>query len=170
MSNLLVTGAFWLAPLSIVWAATAMANGNGPEAVPEGHIAEVPVCEIRVDQSDDSIVVEGLVHAPAGVSGSYRMQVQQNGSGSSRIFQSGDFKTSDSAVGSLGVVSLAKNAGSYIATLTVNWDDGTPDCVARAPKTRSVKLRGKSSMSGASGAFSPPVQTDRSTSDSESLD
>jgi hypothetical protein len=170
MSNLLVTGAFWLAPFSIIGGATAIANGNGPEAVPEDHIAKVPACEIRVDQSGDSIVVEGLAFAPAGVSGSYRMQVQQNGSGSSRIFQSGDFKTSASAVGSLGVVSLAKNAGSYIATLTVNWDDGTPDGVARAPKTRSVKLLGKSSMSGASGAFSPPVQTDRSTSDSESLD
>jgi hypothetical protein len=136
MSNLLVTTAFWLAPFSVIWGVTAMANGNGPEAAPEGYIAKAPECEIRVEQSGDSILLEGLVLAPADVSGSYRMQVRQNGLGSSRISQSGDFKTLGGAVNSLGVVSLAKSAGSYIATLTVSWDDGAPDCVAQAPKTR----------------------------------
>jgi hypothetical protein len=170
MSNIVITAAFWLAPVSILWAATAMANGNGPEAIPEDHIAKLPACEIRVGQSGDSIVVEGLVLAAADVSGSYHMQVRQNGLGSSRISQSGDFKVLGGATGSLGVVSLPESAGSYIATLTVSWDDGTPDCVAQAPKTRKVRLLGKSSTSGASGASSAPVQPDHGTPDTESLD
>jgi hypothetical protein len=163
MSNLLVSAAFCLAPFSIFWGATAMANGNGAEAIPEDHIAQV--CEIRVDQNGESIVLEGLVFASADVSGSYHMQVRQNGLGSSRISQSGEFNSLGGSIGSLGVVSLVKSAGSYVATLTVSWDDGTPDCVAQAPKTRKARLLGKRNASGASEAPSAPVQPDHGTSD-----
>jgi curli production assembly/transport CsgH protein len=170
MSNLLVSAAFWLAPFSIFWGATAMANGNGAEAIPEDHIAKVPRCEIRIDQNGESIVLEGLVFASADVSGSYHMQVRQNGLGGSRISQSGDFKVLGGATGSVGVVSLVKSAGSYIAMLTVTWDDGTPDCVAQAPKTRKVTLLGKGSASGASAGSSAPVQPDHASSAPESLE
>jgi hypothetical protein len=68
------------------------------------------------------------------------MQVRQNGLGSSRISQSGDLKVLAAAPSSLGIVSLAKSAGDYFATLTVSWDDGTADCVAQAPKSRKVEL------------------------------
>jgi hypothetical protein len=89
--------------------------------------------------------------------------------GSSRISQSGDFKVLGGATGSVGVVSLVKSAGSYIATLTVTWDDGTPDCIAQAPKTRKVTLLGKGSASGAS-AGTAPVQPDHASSAPESLE
>jgi len=165
MSNLLVTTAFWLAPFSVIWGVTAMANGKGPEAAPEDYIAKAPGCEIRVDESGDSIVLKGLVVAPADASGSYHMQVRQAGLGSSRISQSGEFNSLGGSIGSLGVVSLVKSAGSYAATLTVSWDDGTPDCVAQAPKTRKARLLGKRNASGASDAPSAPVQPDHGTSD-----
>jgi hypothetical protein len=41
---------------------------------------------------------------------------------------------------------LAKGAGSYFATLTVNWDDGAADCVAQAPNSRKVKLLDEKSV------------------------
>ena len=162
MSNTLAPLAFWLLPLSIGWGATAMANGNSAKAVPEDPIA----CEIRVDQSGESIVLEGLVFAAADLSGFYRMQVRQNGLGSSRISQSDDFKVLAGAPGSLGIVSLAKSAGDYFATLTVSWDDGTADCVAQAPKSRKVKLLDKNNvLPSASEAPSAPVQPHRGALD-----
>jgi curli production assembly/transport CsgH protein len=166
MFNAISALAFWMLPLSIGWGAVALANGNGAEAVPEDRIATLPACEIRVHQSGDSIVLEGLVFAPADLSGSYHMQVRQNGLGSSRISQSGDFKVRAGAPGSLGIVSLAKAAGSYLATLTVSWDDGTTNCVAQAPKSRKVKLLDKDSvLPGADKPPSAPVQPHRGALD-----
>jgi hypothetical protein len=52
----------------------------------------------------------------------------------------------------------------------VTWDDGTPDCVAQAPKTRKVTLLGKGSASGASAGSSAPVQPDHASSAPESLE
>jgi len=94
------------------------------------------------------------------------MQVRQKGLGSSRISQSGDFKVLAGAPGSLGIVSLAKSAGDYFATLTVSWDDGTADCVAQAPKSRKVKLLDKNNvLPSASEAPSAPVQPHRGALD-----
>lgn len=163
MSNVIAPLAAWL--LSIGWGAVAMANGIGAESVPEAPAATLPACEIRVDQSGDSIVLEGLVFARADRSGSYHMQVRQKGPGSSRISQSGDFKVRAGAPGSLGIVSLAKGAGSYYATLTVSWDEGAADCLAQAPKTRKVKLlEEKNSLPGASKPQAAP-QPPRGTLD-----
>ena len=160
MSNVIVP----LAALIIGWGAVAMANGIDAESVPEAPAARLPACEIHVDQSGDSIVLEGLVFA-ADRSGSYHMQVQQKGLGSSRISQSGDFKVRAGAPASLGIVSLAKGAGSYFATLTVSWEDGSADCLARAPKTRKVKLLDeKNSLPGASEPQAAP-QPPRGTLD-----
>ena len=161
MSNALAPLAFWLLPLSIGWGATAMANGNSAKAVPEDPIA----CEIRVDQSGESIVLEGLVFAAADLSGFYRMQVRQNGLGSSRISQSGDFKVRAGTPGSLGIVSLAKGAGNYFATLTVNWDDGASDCVAQAPNSRKVKLLDEKSLLPGVSDPTAPVQPQLGTLD-----
>jgi hypothetical protein len=166
MSNVIVPVAFWLLPLSIGWGATVVANGNSADAVPENPIATLPACEIRVDQSGDSIVLEGLVSGRGNLSGSYQMQVRQKGLGSSRISQSGDFKVLAGAPGSLGIVSLAKSAGDYFATLTVSWDDGTADCVAQAPKSRKVELLEKNKvLPSASESFSAPSQPHRGARD-----
>ena len=166
MSNVMAPLAFWLLPLSIGWGSTVMANANGAEAVHENPIATLPACEIRVDQSVESIVLEGLVFAAADLSGFYRMQVRQNGLGSSRISQSGDFKVLAGAPGTLGIVSLAKSAGDYFATLTVSWDDGTADCVAQAPKSRKVKLLDKNNVLPSAGeARSALVQPHRGALD-----
>lgn len=145
MSNVTALLAFLLLPLSIGWGTSAMANGNGAEAVPEDPVATLPACEIRVDESDNSIVLEGIVFADADLSGSYHMQIRQEGLGSSRISQSGDFQVRAGAPSSLGIVSLAKGAGSYFASLSVRWHDGAADCVAQAPKSRKVKLLDKKS-------------------------
>ena len=154
MSNVIATLTAWLLPLSIGWGAVAVANGTGAEGAPEAPAAKPPACEIRVDQSGNGIILEGLVFGRADVSGSYHMQVQQKGLGSSRISQSGDFKVRAGTPGSLGIVSLAKGAGSYFATLTVNWDDGASDCVAQAPNSRKVKLLDEKSV--LPGASAPP--------------
>jgi len=143
-----------------------MANANGAEAVHENPIEDPIACEIRVDQSGESIVLEGFVSRRGNLSGSYQMQVRQKGLGSSRISQSGDFKVLAGAPGSLGIVSLAKSAGDYFATLTVSWDDGTADCVAQAPKSRKVKLLDKNNvLPSASEAPSAPVQPHRGALD-----
>jgi hypothetical protein len=168
MSNVIVSLAAWLLPLSIGWGAVAVAKGNGSESVPEAPAATLPACEIRVDQGDNSIVLEGLVFAPADLTGSYHMQVRQKGLGSSAISQSGDFKVLAGAPSSLGIVSLAKGAGSYFATLTVSWDDGADDCVAQAPDSRKVKLDETSVLPGASDprqAPAAPIQPQRGTLD-----
>ena len=166
MSYIAAPLAFWLLPLTIGWG-VAMANGNGAQSVPEGRATTLPACEIRVDQRGDSIVLEGLVSGRGDLSGSYHLQVRQNGLGSSNISQSGDFKVR--AAGSLGIVSIARSAGSYFATLTVSWDDGTADCVAQAPKSRKVKFFDeKSVLPGASDppqAPAPPVQPKRGALD-----
>jgi hypothetical protein len=154
MSNVIAPLAAWLLPLNIGWAAMGIADGNGGEVVPQGSTGRSPACEIRVHQSDNSIILEGLVFGRADVSGSYHMQVRQKGLGSSRISQSGDFKVRAGAPSSLGIVSLAERAGSYFATLTVNWDDGAADCVAHAPKSRKVKLLDEKSV--LPGASDPP--------------
>jgi hypothetical protein len=151
MSNITALLAFLLLPLSIGWEASAMANSNSAEAVPEDPIAALPACEIRVDDSGNSIVLEGIVFADADLSGSYHMQIRQKGLGSSRISQSGDFQVRAGAPSSLGIVSLAKDAGSYFATLSVSWHEGAADCVAQAPKSRKVKVLDKKSALPSAG-------------------
>jgi hypothetical protein len=143
MSNIISPLAVWLLPLSICWAAMAIADGDDGDRGPADRF---PACEIVADQSGNSIILEGLVFGRADVSGSYHMQVWQKGLGSSRISQSGDFKIPAGAPASLGIVSLARGSGSYSATLTVRWNDGAADCVAQAPNRRKVKLLDEKSV------------------------
>jgi len=165
MSNVIAPLAAWLLPFSIGWAAMGIADGNGGGVVPQGSTGRSPACEIRVHQSDNSIILEGLVFGRADVSGSYHMQVRQKGLGSSRISQSGDFKVRAGTPGSLGIVSLAKGAGNYFATLTVNWDDGASDCVAQAPNSRKVKLLDEKSLLPGVSDPTAPVQPQLGTLD-----
>jgi hypothetical protein len=167
MSNVPI--ATLLLPLSIGWCAVAIVNGNSAGAAPRAPTAKLPACEIRVDQSGNTIILEGLVFGRPDVSGSYHMEVRQRGLGSSAISQNGDFRVPANTYGSLGIVSLSKGVGSYLATLTVSWGDGTADCVAQAPKTRKVKLLDKKSDTpGASGlpqAHGATVQPQRGAPD-----
>lgn len=127
-------------PLSLAWGAVALPveAGNGPtaeRATPEAR------CEIRVDDRDDSVVLEGLVFAPEPVSGSYQLRIsQKGGGGSSDIVQSGDFNIESGQTGSLGIVSFSMGTRHYVAKLSVQWDDGAPDCKAEAPKSTKQKL------------------------------
>ena len=65
MSNITALLAFLLLPFSISWGPSAMANDNGAQATHEAPVATLPACEIRVDESGSSIVLEGVVFADA---------------------------------------------------------------------------------------------------------
>lgn len=121
-----------LLSLGFAWSATA--GGDVPTDYDGG-----PSCDIRIAYEGSSIVLEGLVFAPLPVSGVYEMQISQGGyAGQSNIQQSGDFETAPGADGSLGIVSLSRNSGGYVATLTVHWDDGTPDCTRQVGTGRQL--------------------------------
>jgi hypothetical protein len=131
-----------LLPLSMAWAAGALpAGGNTVPTPAERAAAKLPRCEIRVDDRGDNVVLEGLVFTRAPVSGSYQLRIsQKGGGGSSDIVQSGDFSIGSGETGSLGIVSLSMSTKRYVAKLSVQWDDGAPDCKAGAPKSAKQKL------------------------------
>jgi hypothetical protein len=131
-----------LLPLSLAWSALGMpVNGNGTWAEEEQTAPLRPRCQLRVDDDGDSIVLEGVVFARKPASGSYQMRVSQESTGgSSNIAQSGDFIVKSGSTASLGTVSLSNRVSRYVAKLTVQWDDGASDCVAKAPRKRKVNL------------------------------
>jgi hypothetical protein len=126
MTNILTPLAASLLPLGLAaWSAAALAGGDLPAD------GDLPACEIRIEKHGGGLVLEGLAYAPVPTSGVYRMRISQNGSaGSSDISQSGEFETDTASGTSLGMVTLPR--GSYVAELTVEWDDGAPDCTAEA--------------------------------------
>lgn len=120
--------------LSLSFAWSAAAGGDVPADDDGG-----PSCDIRVAYEGSSIVLEGIVFAPVPVSGVYEMQISQGGyAGQSNIQQGGGFEAAPGADGSLGIVSLSRNSGGYVATLTVRWDDVTPDCTRQVGTGRQL--------------------------------
>jgi hypothetical protein len=120
--NLFTSLAAALLPLSFAWGAAA-GGDLSPRAYGDG-----PSCDLRIARDGGSLVLEGLVFAPAPVSGSYELVISQGGyAGESNIRQGGDFEIAPGADGSLGSVSLSAHGG-YTATLIVHWHDGAPDC------------------------------------------
>jgi hypothetical protein len=88
-------------------------------------------CELRVTESGDRVVLEGVVVAKTAVEGSYRMQVSRAGAaGSSDINQGGDFSATPGAPSTLGTVTL-DSGGSYSAKLKVTWTGGSIECSER---------------------------------------
>jgi hypothetical protein len=121
----LIPKAFAASFLSLTFAFGAAAGGD----VPPGNEGPYPSCDIRIAYEGANIVLESLVLTPVPVSGVYEMHISQGGYASqSDIRQSGDFSIAPSADGLLGIFSLSRRSGGYVATLTVHWDDGTPDC------------------------------------------
>ena len=133
MTRVLNTRARWLLPLAIAGGSTALAYHSVAHATLGPPTPEPAACELRVERSGGSIVIEGLAFADAPASGSYEMLVWQKGGGSSRIVQSGEFSLEPGAPGSLGIVSLSTSGGAYSGELTVHWDDGAVDCFAESP-------------------------------------
>jgi hypothetical protein len=130
-----------LLPLSMAWAVALPVAGSNVPTPAERAAAKLSRCELRVDDRGDSVVLEGLVFARAPVSGSYQLRVSQKGAtGSSDIVQSGDFSIGSGETGPLGIVSLSTNTKRYVAKLSVQWDDGAPECKAGAPKSAKQKL------------------------------
>lgn len=135
MSRLIVKSlAASLLTLSTVWGAAA--GGDLPAGAHPS--ADVLSCDIRVVRQGASVVLEGLVFAPAPVSGFYELQISQGGyAGGSNIRQSGVFDAAPGSGNSLGIVSLS-SGGAYTATLTVHWDDGAPSCTRQVGTGRHL--------------------------------
>ncbi|MGI8724026.1 MAG: curli-like amyloid fiber formation chaperone CsgH [Methyloceanibacter sp.] len=116
------------APLLLLSIAGSAAAGGDLAPKSERH-ERLPSCDIRVDYQDGSVVLEGLVFVPRPVSGLYDMRVSQTGkAGHANIRQSGEFEATPDAPGSLGVISLSRRSGGYVAQLNVRWDGGVVDC------------------------------------------
>ncbi len=132
MSKLLVSLAAVLLPLGASFAASAMVRGS---------TGTLPSCEVRVAERAGAVTLEGVVSAASATSGTYHLDVWQNGAGTSQISQSGDFTVPAGGSSSLGIVSLTKNAGGYGATLHVRWNGGAADCKAATHDPLPLSLR-----------------------------
>jgi hypothetical protein len=121
--------------------ALPVGGNNVPTPTERAAATKLPRCELRVDERGDRIVLEGVIVARAPASGSYELRVLQMGpGGSSDVVQGGEFNIKAGALGSLSIVSLSMNTKNYVAKLSVQWDDGAPDCKAGAPKSAKQKL------------------------------
>lgn len=86
-------------------------------------------CEIRVHEQSAGVTLEGVVHANAAVTGSYRLEVSKTGGGgSSDISQSGEFSAGPGELGSLGTVMLGGDPGAYVARLEVTAGGVRVEC------------------------------------------
>jgi hypothetical protein len=132
MSKMLASLVALLLPLGTSFAASAMVHQSA---------GRLPTCEIRVDEQAGAVMLEGLVSAAEPISGTYQLDIRQNGAGTSQISQSGDFAVPAGSSSSLGMVSLAKNAGGYRATLRVRWNSDAADCKASAHDPVPLSLR-----------------------------
>jgi len=120
--NVFISLAAAVLPLTFAWGAAAGSD------LPARADTDGPSCDIRIAKEGGSLVLEGLVFAPAPVSGSYELEISQGGyAGGSDIRQGGDFEVAPGEDGSLGIVSLPARGG-YAARLIVHWHDGAPDC------------------------------------------
>jgi CsgH protein len=132
MSKILASLAALLLPLGTSFAASATIHQS---------TARLPSCEIRVNERAGAVMLEGVVSAASALSGTYRLDVWQNGNGRSQISQSGDFTVPAGGSSSLGMVSLTQNAGGYGATLRVRWNGGIADCKATTHAPIPLSLR-----------------------------
>ncbi|MBZ0228738.1 MAG: hypothetical protein K8F58_09860 [Bauldia sp.] len=108
--------------------ATGVAMGAGQAESASGPLR----CEIQATTSGGMIALEGVVHADATVSGSYRFRVQSAGySGNSNIQQGGDFTAGPDGPVTLGQVMLGASGAVYDASLTVTSNGMTVDCAER---------------------------------------
>ena len=120
--NVFTSLAAALLPLTFAWSAAAGSD------LPAGAGTYRPSCDLRVAHEGGSLVLEGVVFAPAPASGSYELVISQGGyAGGSDIRQGGDFEVAPGEDGSLGIVSLPARGG-YAATLIVHWHNGARDC------------------------------------------
>lgn len=106
-------------------ALSALAAGSSTASAAALH------CEIDVSHDGGTVSLAGVVHAPAGVAGSYRFRVAKSGGGgSSDIDQSGGFSVGSGGSAAVGSVSLG-GGGSYLATLSVSGNGATAQCSQR---------------------------------------
>lgn len=120
-------------PLALTMGVFGMIDGNGSNA--EAGQGGKPVqCEIRVSDIGGMVTLEGMVYSKQAISGSYRLEVYQDGdTGNAAINQGGSFSTGPGGSSSLGVVTLGSDGRtSYVAKLKVNWNGGSAKCVERA--------------------------------------
>jgi hypothetical protein len=116
-----------LVPLALGFGVFSISDGTG-----SADAGSQPLrCELRVTESGNRVVLEGVVVAKTAVEGSYRLRVSQaGGAGSSDIDQGGDFSAGPGAPSTLGTITLA-SGGSYNAKLKLTWTGGVIECSER---------------------------------------
>ncbi len=88
-----------------IWAACMVTSlGAAFAAAGASQSATQVQCEIMTKSSGGMTVIEGVVHAPQSVSGSYSMKVSGNGA---NISQAGDFEAAAGRTAVLGSVMLS---------------------------------------------------------------
>jgi hypothetical protein len=109
----------------------ATADGS-PDAAPGAAYDEPIRCEIVASPAKGMIALEGVLHANAPISGSYRFRVvSHGGGGSSNIQQGGEFFAGPNEPASLGTVMIGNGGGSYDARLEVIANGKTIACTER---------------------------------------
>jgi len=105
--------------------AAGIAIGAGQAGTAAGPVR----CEIRVDSTNGTTRLEGVVHADKAVSGSYRLRVNSSGaSGRSNIDQGGDFTAGPGNPAMLGSVALDAPGARLDASLTITVNGKTIEC------------------------------------------
>jgi CsgH protein len=113
------------APLLLGLGMAAIAIGAGQAGSTDGPVR----CEIQTTSANGMIVLEGVVRADAGVSGSYQFRVVGGGhAGGSNISQGGDFTAGPGGAVTLGKVMLGGSGAVYDASLTVTSNGVTVEC------------------------------------------
>lgn len=102
-----------------------LAAGAGQAASDGGPVR----CEIRAENAGGMIVLQGVVHADADTSGTYRFKVKSTGSGgNSDISQGGSFTAGPDRPAMLGRVMLGGGGAIYDASLDVTSAGATVSC------------------------------------------
>ena len=128
MYNLVRRARAGLVPLALAIGATGMALAAGAGDPPP----EALSCEVQVTHQGGMIALEGVVHAPQAVQGSYRLRVSSTGrSGNADISQGGDFTAEAGGTVSLGRVTLAGDGTTHEASLQVTANGVTVECRER---------------------------------------
>jgi hypothetical protein len=110
-------------------ALTTLACTPASDAMTGPPVAQVR-CEIRSTAQPEGVRLEALALADAPTLGTYEFLVtKEDGGGSSRSAQSGDFTLSPGQEAVLGEIDLGLDAGGgYAADLTVRWSGGETAC------------------------------------------
>jgi len=89
-------------------------------------------CEIQATVSGAMTTLEGVVHADAAISGSYRFRVASEGrSGNSNVQQGGAFSAAANDTVTLGRIMLTGSRAIHEASLTVDANGTTISCEER---------------------------------------